>query len=108
MEQALNKTSAVKAACGGLNHLGLIAGGLGAGALLMYLLDPDRGRGRRAKITDQVTSKANQLSRAAGSKARHLRNRVQGVAHEIGLTRDNESENAPSASRNYGSIEQAM
>ncbi|HEX8651593.1 MAG TPA: hypothetical protein VF708_12195 [Pyrinomonadaceae bacterium] len=64
------------------NNLGLLLGGIGLGALLMYLFDPDRGRGRRARLNDQLTSKVNRLGEAAESKARHLRNRAQGVIHE--------------------------
>ena len=65
--------------------IGLVLGGVGAGALLMYLLDPDRGRMRRAKLADQINSNANRLFRAAESKGRHLRNRARGMAHELGL-----------------------
>ena len=60
-----------------------VVAGVGAGALLMYLFDPDRGRGRRSKLRDQVTSKANHLGTAAGSKARDLRNRARGVIHDM-------------------------
>ena len=65
------------------NNLGLLLGGIGIGALLMYLFDPDRGRGRRARLSDQLTSKVNRLSETAEAKARHLRNRAQGVIHEV-------------------------
>jgi gas vesicle protein len=68
----------------GRNGIGMLFGGIGIGALLMYLFDPDRGRGRRAKLNDQLTSKVNHLKEAAGSKARDLRNRAQGVIHETG------------------------
>jgi hypothetical protein len=66
----------------GSNNIALLLGGIGLGALLMYLFDPDRGRGRRAMLSDQLTSKVNRLSEAAEAKARHLRNRAQGVIHE--------------------------
>jgi hypothetical protein len=64
--------------------IALLAGGAALGALLMYLLDPDRGRGRRSRLGDQVTSRVNRLGRAAGAKARDLRNRAQGLMHEAG------------------------
>src|SRR4051794_16687185 len=64
------------------NSIGLLLGGIGLGALLMYLFDPDRGRGRRARLGDQLTSKVNRLSEAAEAKGRDLRNRVQGVMHD--------------------------
>ena len=65
------------------NGMGMLCWGLGIGALLMYLFDPDRGRGRRAQLSDQLTSKVNHLKGAAGSKARDLKNRAQGVMHEF-------------------------
>jgi gas vesicle protein len=66
----------------GANNVGLLIGGIGIGALLMYLFDPDRGRGRRARLGDQLSSKVNRLGEAAEAKARDLRNRAQGVVHE--------------------------
>ncbi len=68
----------------GANNIGLLLGGVGLGALLMYLFDPDRGRGRRARLGDQLSSEVNRLGEAAEAKARHLRNRAQGVMHEAG------------------------
>lgn len=72
--------------------LGSVATALGAGALLMYLFDPERGRGRRSRIGDQLSSKANHIARAAGSKSRDLRNRAKGVAHDLGLVGRKEKE----------------
>jgi hypothetical protein len=73
------------AGTGSATKIGLLLGGVGAGAVLMYLLDPERGRTRRARLANQINSKANQFVRAAESKGRHLRNRAQGMAHELGL-----------------------
>jgi hypothetical protein len=77
--------------------IGLLLGGIGIGAALMYLFDPERGRGRRARLGDQLASKANRLGEAAGSKARDLRNRAQGIIHEAsslvpGLGKNEQSE----------------
>jgi hypothetical protein len=62
----------------------LIAFALGAGA--MYVLDPDRGRRRRALIRDQVTHGGNLLEnvgvRATGV-SRDLRNRARGAVAEV-------------------------
>jgi|GEM_PF-2742328 len=83
---------------GSAGKIGLLLGGVGAGALLMYLLDPERGRTRRAKLAGQINSNANRLVRAAESKGRHLRNRAQGMAHELGLHKTpglNQSNQAP-------------
>jgi len=60
--------------------LGMI---LGAG--LMYLLDPDRGRRRRALIRDQMVHGVHEiedLGEEVASRARHLRNRARGAMIE--------------------------
>jgi hypothetical protein len=80
IESAIDERTSARA-----NKIGLLLGGIGAGLLLMYLLDPNRGRGRRAKLKDQLTSKARRLGREAESKTRDLRNRAQGLLHETGL-----------------------
>ena len=74
----LNCTAITKKVC-------LTLGVFGAGAVAMYLLDPERGRSRRTQINDQLNSKVNHLVKVAGSKSRHLRNRAQGVVHDLGL-----------------------
>jgi hypothetical protein len=65
---------------------GLFAG-LVMGALGMFLLDPDRGKGRRAEIRQRATSASNDMGRAAEGKAEDLRNRATGLAHETGLAK---------------------
>ncbi|MFL6210764.1 MAG: hypothetical protein ACJ74W_18075 [Pyrinomonadaceae bacterium] len=64
--------------------VGALLGGMAAGAALMYLFDPDRGRGRRARLSDQTASKLNRFGDAACAQTRHLRNRAQGLMHEAG------------------------
>ena len=78
----------------GANSIGMLLAGIGLGALLMYLFDPDRGRGRRARLSDQLTSQVNRMGEVAEAKARDLRNRAQGVLHEAGslLPRGSSSE----------------
>jgi hypothetical protein len=66
-----------------IGWMSAILGGVGLGAALMYLFDPERGRGRRAKLSDQVASKANRIGAGIGSKTRDLRNRAQGLVHEV-------------------------
>jgi hypothetical protein len=59
--------------------------GMLLGAGLMYLLDPDRGRRRRALIRDQVVHGAHEIDDLRGefaSRARHLRNRARGALVE--------------------------
>lgn len=59
--------------------------GIMVGAGAMYLLDPDRGRRRRALIRDQVVHGVHELEElggTAGGRARDLRNRAAGALHE--------------------------
>jgi hypothetical protein len=80
------------------NWMGLVLGGLGVGAALMYLFDPDRGRGRRARISDQVASKVNKLARQVQAKSRHLRNRTQGFLHDTSISVSNQGETSRATS----------
>lgn len=56
--------------------------GMAIGAGLMYLLDPDRGRRRRAMVRDQVVSSWSDLDDAVEVAGRDLRNRARGVVAE--------------------------
>jgi uncharacterized membrane protein len=53
-------------------------GGLGVGAGLMYLLDPDRGRRRRAMIRDQIVQALHETGDALDAGVRDLNNRAYG------------------------------
>ena len=53
--------------------------GTAIGAGLMFLLDPDRGRGRRALARDRILSAGRHAGEDVGAKARRLRNRARGV-----------------------------
>jgi BON domain len=57
-------------------------GGLGVGAALMFILDPDRGRSRRATIRDKANRAAHKTGDALGTAARDLSNRTQGIISE--------------------------
>lgn len=57
--------------------------GVGIGALLMYFLDPARGRRRRAMIQDQVVKAGHKVSAAADTTARDVRNRSTGLLWTI-------------------------
>ena len=59
-----------------------LVGGLGLGAALMYILDPDRGKGRRALIRDKFGAAGNKANDLAGKMSRDLRNRAYGIAVE--------------------------
>jgi uncharacterized membrane protein len=55
-----------------------LLGGLGLGAGLMYLLDPDRGRRRRATARDQVVELLHEAVDTLDKGLRDLNNRVSG------------------------------
>ena len=56
--------------------------GLGVGAGVMFLLDPDRGGRRRALIRDKAVSLSHTSKDALDKTARDLRNRATGVIAE--------------------------
>jgi len=58
-----------------------IGAGLGAG--LMYLLDPDRGRRRRALVRDKAVHLARVTERTLEVRSREMKNRAQGFAAQI-------------------------
>jgi uncharacterized membrane protein len=59
--------------------LALMAGGATLGAALMYLLDPERGRRRRALLRDQAVHLAHETEDFADEAARDLGHRSYGV-----------------------------
>ena len=64
-------------------NLTTLASGIGLGAALMYLTDPERGRRRRALVRDQLVSLANETGEAIGPTVRDLRNRARGLVARI-------------------------
>jgi hypothetical protein len=62
----------------------------GVGATFMYLLDPERGRRRRALLRDKLVSATRKAPRAIEVTARDLANRAQGLVAEAAakITRD--------------------
>lgn len=62
-----------------MNSVVAMAGALGLGAGLAYFLDPDRGRGRRARVSDQLASATSTARDTADAASRDLRNRVVGT-----------------------------
>ena len=54
----------------------------GAGAALMYLLDPDRGARRRAMLRDRVGSTLRDAEGRLGESRRDLANRARGLLAE--------------------------
>jgi len=57
--------------------------GIATGATLMYLLDPDRGRRRRALLRDKVTRAAHVGADAIGVAGRDLSHRTAGAAARL-------------------------
>jgi uncharacterized membrane protein len=56
--------------------------GLGLGAGLMYIFDPDRGKRRRALVRDQLIHAGHLITRAIGVTSRDLTHRAYGVLAE--------------------------
>ena len=56
--------------------------GAALGAAVMYFLDPQGGRRRRAVVRDKAVSYANQVGDYADKTARDLGNRATGLTHE--------------------------
>jgi hypothetical protein len=76
-------------------------GVLGLGAGLMYVLDPAKGRARRAWMRDKIFSITRRTGREARRYGRHLGNRMTGFVHEAKRATPWQDEQAsmPSAAR---------
>ena len=59
-----------------------LVGGLGLGAALMYLFDPDRGRGRREVIKEKAEGAADKVGEYAEKMSRDIRDRASEVVAE--------------------------
>ncbi len=56
--------------------------GVGAGAALMYFMDPDRGNRRRALVRDKMVKLNRQTQDAVGGRVKDMSNRAKGMLHE--------------------------
>ena len=56
--------------------------GLGLGAGLMYLLDPERGRRRRTLLRDRAVRTVNRVGHFLDASARDVAHRTRGLAAE--------------------------
>ena len=54
-----------------------------AGAGLMYLLDPDGGRRRRARVRDRLVRVAHRTGDAVDATSRDVGNRARGVVADL-------------------------
>ena len=57
--------------------------GLGLGTAAMFLLDPDRGKRRRALIRDKVVWATRKTGEGLDAAAKDLSNRAHGIASEV-------------------------
>lgn len=60
-----------------------ILAGLGAGAALMYLFDPEGGNRRRALIRDKAVRLNRQAREVIDGTMQDLTNRASGTLHEV-------------------------
>ncbi|HET9533592.1 MAG TPA: SRPBCC family protein, partial [Blastocatellia bacterium] len=56
-----------------------VIGSLALGAGLMYILDPDRGKRRRAQVRDKARHLASKTNDAIGKSSRDFSNRISGI-----------------------------
>jgi osmotically-inducible protein OsmY len=66
-----------------MNKALTFAAGVGLGTGMMYLLDPDRGKRRRAFLLNKCASSARRTGEIFEGTARDLRNRTQGIVAEL-------------------------
>lgn len=66
-----------------IRTIGILLGGLGLGAALMYVLDPERGKRRRAIVRDKAMAGAHKAGERLSARSRDVANRARGVAAEV-------------------------
>jgi uncharacterized membrane protein len=73
--------------------------GIGLGAALMYVADPNTGRRRRAVAKDKVVSAWNKTGSAVSTTSRDISNRARGLASQVRsvFTRDEASDEVVTA-----------
>ena len=52
-------------------------------AIVAYLFDRDRGKGRRAQLLDQTKSRVRRVAEAARQQAEYQSNRIEGLTHQF-------------------------
>jgi hypothetical protein len=76
-----------------------ILGGLGIGAALMYLFDPEGGDRRRALLRDKATKFNRQTREAIEGKAKDISNRTKGLIHDVRSTITHDVSDSPEQPR---------
>ncbi len=70
---------------------GALLTGLGVGVGLMYFLDPERGRRRRALVRDRIVSSAHASGAVVGATGRDVKHRAAGMAARVRNLRHGEA-----------------
>jgi uncharacterized membrane protein len=65
-----------------MNRQLALLGGIGLGAAVMYMVDPDRGKRRRALVRDKLVRATHKAPEAISATARDISNRVRGLTAE--------------------------
>jgi hypothetical protein len=65
-----------------MNRMTTVLTGIGTGAAVMYLLDPDRGRRRRALVRDKLVWGARKTADGLAAASRDIANRSTGILAE--------------------------
>jgi osmotically-inducible protein OsmY len=73
----------------------MLLSGLGLGAALMYVLDPERGKRRRALVRDKAVRTAHKASDRLDARSRDWKNRARGAAAELKAMKRSEDVSDP-------------
>jgi hypothetical protein len=65
------------------NRSWALVGGVSLGAVIMYLLDPQTGRRRRAMLGDRAHAWRNDTAAALGKRSRNIKNHARGAVAEL-------------------------
>lgn len=60
----------------------LLGAGAVVGAIASYLFDPDRGKSRRAKLSDQAAAGVRDAAETVKAKVEYQKGVIKGAAHE--------------------------
>jgi len=65
------------------------------GGLLAFFLDPDRGRGRRARAQDRIGALLRRSTDRIEKRGRYAASRIEGLGHQLENALAKENEEAP-------------
>jgi osmotically-inducible protein OsmY len=66
-----------------MRRVGTFALGVATGGAIGYLLDPDRGRSRRARLRDQTKSQIRTTSESLKNRLEYQRGVARGIMHDL-------------------------